>query len=170
MGRQRNVDKTLEQDIARTFEQVKPRARPERFERAESHRNLWSYFAVPGSTLDPHLAPSFWSHLVPRLRPLDRIELTEELGAWTALLLVRSVSSEVETVLLNYTAIGGISAVGSKPGFAPEYRITFGGIHSKWCIYQGEKLLIDGLPNERAAESWLEGHVASSPESKGEAA
>jgi hypothetical protein len=139
---------------------TKPKARSERFGPASHMRNLHGYHATPGSKLEQYLKPEFWSPLARNLRPLDRIEVTEELGAWTATLIVKSVGMDVDLALVSYTEIGGIGAVGAKAESPAGYRITFGGVHSRWSIYRGETLVIDGLPSEKAAEAWLENRTA----------
>lgn len=141
-------------------------AKGERFGPASSQRNLWHYHAAAGSTVEQYLQPSFWRLLERRLRPLDRIEIVEELGEWFAEIIVKSIGPDgVEVGLIRHSVVGGAGPVGAKRPLTPGYRINFGGAFQKWCVFGGDRLLMSGFPTETAANGWMDDHIAVSAKS-----
>ena len=148
-----------QENMAEIMKVLRPavQANPERFGLAQHAFLRHHFWAKSGSQLSDHTVPIFWLPLVSKMNPLDRIEITEETGAWVATLLVKSVFGEgVDVMTLTYSDIGGIGKIGSKDPVRGDLRIEYGGSYKRWCVCRGDLELISKIPSEREANEWAE--------------
>ena len=148
-----------QQNMAEIMDALRPIPTVEsgRFGLAQHARNVFNYFAPPGSEIEDYLIPAFWVPEAAKLAPLCRIEIVEETGAWFAEVMVRSIGAEgVDLCLLTYVKVGGFSRIGAKSEQQGDMRIAYGGLYKRWGVFRAEQELISNLPSEQAAITWLE--------------
>ena len=153
--------------------QLPRHANRDRFWNAEYARLVHHYIASAGTSVEEITRPEFWSSMASLLSPWDRIEAAEESGAWWCELIVLSAGHGDAIVhLLREVPLPGIGAIGRKIASLPGHVVEYAGSHKKWAVRDGERVLRDGFPDQKAAELWLESHslVVSRTKTPGDAA
>lgn len=129
---------------------------------AEVARNVWAVQAAEGVQTADVASSRFFSHLQPKLRVGDRVELTAHDGSWMLdLRVMASEAGAVRTFVLHRYDFG--DKVAPKELIAADgYVAQYGSEQTKWRIVRVEDkaVLKDGFADQRAAVAWLNGHLA----------
>lgn len=137
------------------------KAAQERLQEGEHCRRWWCYTAAAGTQLEEVLEPRYWAWLRPQPQPWDLIELREELGAYWALLLVRS-SSPDGVVVAGVLAreLDGMAPRNFQPFDAAGCTITYRGPFLCWCVEAPDgRRLKGGFADEKQAAAWLASYL-----------
>lgn len=128
---------------------------------ADVARNHWAVQAAEGVATTDVASARFFSHLQPKLRPGDRIELTAHDGSWMLdLRVMASEAGAVRTFVMNRYDFG--DTVASRATIVADgYTIQYGSEQTKWRIIRAEDkaVLKEGFPDQKAAAAWLNGHL-----------
>lgn len=138
------------------------RCSKERFGPAETLRNIHFHVAISGTTIEQLLTPAYWQRVAVDVRPLDRIEITTDDGAYFAELIVLDASPTDGLRLAPLRGIelhGQVGPTGSIPRNTAGLHVQYRGPHLRWCVIrQDGELLKDRFETERAAHQWLANH------------
>lgn len=105
-----------------------------RFKLAEFVRDIYCVTVEPDIKFETVLKPDFWSHVEPKLKPYDRIEVRTDDGRYYAELLVLSkITGAVKVHVLNKADLHEEELVGKSVTTA-NYQVKWKGPHMKFCI------------------------------------
>lgn len=120
---------------------------------------IQSHAAFPayGVTFDDLFDPLYWAAVAPKVKPMDKIYIYPEGGAYYAELLVTAVTSR--SVMLKKLIHLDLDA-GVEDFADPEYSITYRNPDTKFVIMRTADLSIlkSGLHSKEDAQIWLAEH------------
>ena len=113
---------------------------PSRFKEfgAEYNRNVHWMVPEVGTPLDALLDPTYWAHVSRFLKPLDRIEVASEDGAWWAELIVISSGKLYANVQLLRKYDLKQFTPGAMETIPAGYHVKYRGPLQKWCVLRDE--------------------------------
>jgi hypothetical protein len=105
------------------------------------------------------LQPSFWGNVAGRLRPLDRIEVMDDAGAWLCVLLVRAVGPAEAVVAELWRREFAPAAMLEQAPAAFEVRWV--GHRNRWAVLRAadKSIVREGLQSREEAEEYIRSHV-----------
>lgn len=117
------------------------------------------YRAEEGMELDTMLAPSFWSHVAGRLKPLDRIEIVPDGGKYYAELMVLVTDAKTARVkTLRYEVLEEVSPEDAE---SDSHMIKWRGPAAKFGVVRKDDgaVLKDGFPTKEDAAAYMREHL-----------
>lgn len=136
---------------------VKRVATRSRLKGAEFARLHHHYTVTAGTPIEAVMDPGYFVPVHSFLKPLDRLEVVEERGAWIAEFVVRRSSADgVElTGLFGKELEGGVGMIGALSPLAADLRVSFEGSHRRWVAWRGTEVLREGFASEAETWTWL---------------
>lgn len=111
--------------------------------------NSWEVFPETGATLDDVLEPTWWGHVVSRLKAGDYVTVRPvDFAFWAHLLVVSTTPTTATVVVLQSKDIGKVEPSTSA---LSGYSVGYGGPHHKWRIMHGSEVYEKGFESEQAA-------------------
>lgn len=121
-------------------------------------RNDWVVNAEDGTSIQDALDPMYWTHVAPKLKPYDRIELRAETGEWIAELLVMGVDlTWARVVLLKHHDLMPDLEKAPEP---QRHEVFWRGPQHKWSIRRlaDQEVLQSGFGDKTLAYEWVKNH------------
>lgn len=131
---------------------------PARMELAEQWRQDWVVNAEAGTTTDDVLKPDYWSHVAPRMRPYDHVEVRAEDGTWVMNLLVTGCDRNWARVVQVGDVIKLTTAdVAQSQAVSGKYKVEWKGPHHKHAVIRlsDQQMISNGHENRAQATAWM---------------
>lgn len=139
---------------------VQRKIHPSRFKQADGVRNVWVVVPEEGVPYEALLDDAYWAHIADKLRPMDRIEVLPEDGAYFAELIVRASGRQFANVIELRKVRLDTSAVASPDG---RYDVQWKGPHHKFAVVRisDKTPMQTGFENKVDAFTWLSQNLHS---------
>lgn len=134
------------------------RIMPERVSLAEIARQDWVITAAAGTLIEDVMKPEYWSHIAPRLKPGDHIEVRVDTEEWLLELLVLETARSFTRVhLLKHHELGDWRDVEMKTA---QHKIDWKGTFLKWSVIRlsDSAVIRDKFPTPEAASFFMIQH------------
>lgn len=132
---------------------------PGRMRPAEASWRTHGVLVEAGTAPAAILHPAFWGNVASRLRPLDRIEVMDDAGAWLVVLLVRAVGpAEAIVVELWRREFEAAAALAQTPA---AFEVRWVGHRNRWAVLRAvdKSIVREGLQSREEAEEYIRSHV-----------
>lgn len=131
---------------------------PENFQAADYSRNVFRVKAAETDTIEDVLAPDYWTHVAPKARVGDKLEIFPEGGAWYVEAIIASTSNiHLKLIATVKVQINEVPKKKEKEDPKAPFTVEFKGPQRKWSVIRSKdkSYVKEGFDDKTTAEEWL---------------
>lgn len=136
-----------------------PQLNPARMQLAEHKRNVWDVTVEQNVSIPMMEDVQFWAHVAEKLKPKDKIEVTDdEMSFYMELIVISADRGWAKVKRLNYVSLLSDNDIPEEvdTGYTTKWR----GPYFKWCVMRksDNSVIKDGMDRDEA-KLWMDEYL-----------